>query len=197
MRNYYAVLEDMKDVQVSLLSEKSERYGEEYVDLFEGIFMVLINTKVWFAFIPHFLLTDLNELEDFESEKNIKYENDVCLRSLFSYKYVITPNEAKKNTVEKVEYEPYVDPEFVSLSFMPPEENFSILHYISGEEFTKFKDEYDSYFEIWHLNSDAIEEYKRIKNMIKYSFIDFIIKNIIMTDNFTNRDYERLLSGNK
>jgi hypothetical protein len=69
MRNYNTVLEDMKDLRVRLPSEQSERFGEEYVDLFEGIFMVFINMKIWFAFVPYFVYTDLNELEEFESEK--------------------------------------------------------------------------------------------------------------------------------
>jgi hypothetical protein len=61
---------------------------------------------------------------------------------LFSYKYVITPNEAKKNTVEKIEYKSRIDPDFVGLSNVPPEENFSILHYVSDEDFKKFSREF-------------------------------------------------------
>jgi hypothetical protein len=197
MRDYSTVFEDMKDLQVHLLSEKSERLNDENAYLYEDIFIVIINTKIWFTFIPQFIFFDSKNLNSSIPDKLVKTKNDARLSCLFGYKYVITPNEVKKYTVEKVEYESYTDPEFVGLSNVPPEENFSILHYISDEEFTKFRDEYDSYFEIWHLNSDAIEEYKRIKNMIKYNFIDFIIKKIIITDSFSEEDYRWLLSGNK
>jgi hypothetical protein len=192
MRDYNSVFENLENRKIWFQREQSE-YSNEVADFFSDIFSVTIDRKVSFIFVPNFTLSNFDRIEiNYSDENAIKNKNEARIHTLLKNNYIITPNQEKKNTVEKISFG------FSEYPFdKEPTEKMTVLYYVSSEEFNKFQNEYDSYFEIWHLNSEALEESKILRNMIKYNFIEFIIKNVITSDYFTDRDYEWVISGNK
>jgi hypothetical protein len=183
MRDYNSVLSDLKNQRVQLSIEGSEHY-EKDAHLYEGIFRVTIGHKVNFTFLPQFIVSDMQNLEIFDFENSIKSKNDARIYSLFTYKYIITPSENKDNVVDKVIHGLLENP--ISGDFS---EDFVILYYVSNERFNTFSQEF------YEIDGFEDENDRKIKNMIKYKFINFIIQDIITTENFIDSDYQWLLSG--
>jgi hypothetical protein len=172
MRDPVEVFEVLKDRRI-WFGEERTRYFDEVADFFDEIFSVSIDRKTPFVFVPDFVLSSFDNIETNYSDENvIKTKNQARIHTLLRNNYIITPNEKKKNTVEKISFGFSEYPFSKELI-----EDMTVLYYVSSEEFSKFQNEYNDYFEIWHLNSDALEESKILKNMVNYNFINFIIQN--------------------
>jgi hypothetical protein len=187
MRDYATVFEALKDRRIWFGQEQS-RYYDNVSNFFSNIFFVSIDRKISFVFVPRFILSSFDNIKEKYSDENaIKDENEARIHTLLRNNYIITPNEERKNRFDKVSFS------FSEYPFSKePIEDVTILYYVSENEFNKFSNEfYREYIE------DEEDYDVTVVNMTKFNYIKFIIKNIITSDYFTDRDYEWLLSGNK
>jgi hypothetical protein len=190
MRDYNSTFNHLKNRRIWFDIEKFNYSNERIIEYYDGIFSISIDRKVSFTFVPNYTLLSFSDIQEkFNDAETVRSKNEARIYTLLSSDYIITPSDNKKGTTEKLSFgfSEYPYPFNGEI-----DENITVIYYTSSEEFSKFSNEF------YHEYIDDEEQYDvTIANMIKFNYVKFIIKNIITSDYFTDRDYQWLLSGNK